>query len=383
MYTFRLYLFVIRKPPVILLSCLLHCSPSMKLFLLASALCLMVAVESTTIKFVKTRQTHDPPSEQLVLLVELVKLFISAITFKVTFTKEKDNEKGRKQANTYHGREHNNLLDPNGSRQSGFSAREPIAESQDTDEIQQLLVEVLEGESVDKIEEQESTVLNFMLPACLYAVSNNVTFAALSLMSPAMFNLLMNLKIPFTCFMAALFLSYKLTPLLTTSVIGLFFGAAIGTLKFTDGKLTFDVRFYGVILMIIYSLCSAGAAVYTEYITKQKFPKENMFLQNVKFCLCSIGANVILIALRGKIPFVELEPLHCASIFALGANGILTAAVLKFGGSILKTYAVSVAMFLSALFTIALFHEELRWNFYVGATVSAVAVNLYAYAKKQ
>ena len=319
----------------------------MRDFLLAACLCLMVAVESTTIKFVKTKQGKDIPSEQLVFLVELFKLSVSYAIY---------------------------VFQQKRWRARLSAERTRLLEERVFDNV---------SESGSHLEEEDglgnSNIAWFFLPACLYAVSNNVTFAALELMSPAMFNLLMNMKIPITALMAWAFIGYKINTRLGISFIALFAGSAVATLKIENGSLDLEGSLYGLLLMLVYATCSAGGAVYTEYVTKMRFPMESMYLQNIKFCICSAAANVILMMIRGEIPYVRMEALHLASVLALGFNGLMTAAVLKYAGSILKTYSVSVAMFLSAFFTWLLFDKVLSWNFYFGAGICAVSVNLYAW----
>lgn len=308
----------------------------MKELLFSTLLCVMVAVESVTIKYVQRNQTEDIPSEQLVMLVEVFKFIASLAMFYAVKTNDQ---------------------------------RIPLLATPDDDPLER---------------KGNSSVIWFILPSCLYAVSNNVTFAALSLMSPALFNLLMNLKIPLTGLLACGLLGYKLTRNLAISFLFLFIGSIFATLKWDkEGNISIEGSIYGLILMFVYALCSAGAAVYTEYVTKKRYPHESIHRQNIKFCACSVLANVVLILLRGQIPFTTLHPLHLASVAALGMNGLVTSAVLKYAGSIVKTYAVSSAAFLSALFTWMLFHQKLHWNFYVGGIICVASVNLYIHEKNK
>ena len=309
----------------------------------------MVAVESTVIRYVQKRQEEDIPSEQLVFLVEVFKLCTSVGIYLVydVMPKRKTDRPFAADANANYGTTSSNEGD--------------------------------EQEEEDPLERREnSSILWFILPACLYAVSNNVTFAALMLMSPALFNLLMNLKIPMTGLMARALLHYKLTRNLGVSFACLFVGSIFATLKWgKDGSISIDGSVYGLLLMFVYALCSACAAVYVEYVTKVRYPSESINLQNIKFCVCSVVANVVLMLLRGVIPFTTLHPIHLASVAALGVNGLVTSLVLKHGGAIIKTYSVSCAAFLSAIFTWYLFHQQLHWNFYVGGVICALSVNMY------
>lgn len=311
----------------------------MQTFFLASILCLMVAAESTSIKYVKMNQKNDIASEQLVFLIEVFKLISSVAIFTLIHLRK--------------------------------------SETIDT-ERQQLVND--ESRSL-QILEKKSSIIWFMFPACLYSVSNNVTFAALSLMSPAMFNLLMNLKIPLTGIMAAMFLGYHITFKMWISFFTLFCGSAIASMKWDESGINLNISFYGLLLMTVYASCSAGGAIFMEYVTKTRFGKEDIFLQNIKFCVCSMICNTIVMIIRGNIPFSQLEPLHLLSVTTLGLCGLMTSAVIKYSGSITKTFSTSIAMFFSALFGYVILHQILNRNFYVGATISALSVNLYIYEK--
>ena len=330
--------------------------------LLSLMLCVMVAVESTTIKYVQKKQGKDIPSEQLVFLVEIFKLIVSIATY-YAYTIPSEREKER----------YGPAIAPERTPLVADNHSEEFAQTSETTET---VADPLERPG-------NSSIIWFLLPAFLYAVSNNVTFAALMLMSPALFNLLMNLKIPLTGFMACGLLGYKLTPNLATSFVFLFVGSIFATLKRSNGEWDVEGSVYGLILMFVYAFCSAGAAVYTEYVTKSRYPHESINLQNIKFCICSVLANSILMAIRGSIPFTTFQPIHLASVAALGMNGLVTSAVLKYAGSIVKTYAVSCAAFLAALFTWLLFSQTLQWNFYVGGVVCALSVQLYIYEKSK
>lgn len=332
----------------------------MKNLSLALILCVMVAIESTTIKYVKKYEKYDIPSEQLVLLVEMGKFIASFIIF---FFIKIVNEKKK---NDYQP-----ILNFEEVSSDHFSNLSDISEENELETYECKI----EEESNDK-----SSLFWYLLPAILYTISNNVTFAALSLMSPAMFNLLMNLKIPMTAFMAWMFIGYKINRNLFISFVTLFIGSGIATIKISlTDQPSFEGSLLGLLLMLVYASCSAGGAVYTEYVTRMRFSAENMFLQNMKFCVCSALANIVIIIIRQEIPYIKIEYLHFASVFVLIGNGLITAAVLKYGGSILKTYSVSVAMFLSALFTWLLFDYVLSWNYYVGAIICTIAVQLYAW----
>lgn len=225
---------------------------------------------------------------------------------------------------------------------------------------------------------------SYLLPSVLYTISNNVTFWALELITPAHFTLLQNLKIPMTAILAYLFVAFRMNVPMVTSLVLLTMGSLFATFQ-RDSSYTSPPT-SGILLMVLYSMCSAGGAVSTEYLTKKLYGSESMWMQNVKFCACGILCNALIVLFRlssgGRLEdYYHLTPLHLVSVAGLVANGLVTGLTIKYAGSIVKTYAVAVAMFISAGLTVFVFDVRLQPSFYVGATMCVVAVCLYARAR--
>ncbi len=217
-----------------------------------------------------------------------------------------------------------------------------------------------------------------------------MTFLALERITPAHFNLLMNLKIPMTAFLAWMFLSYRVNGTMLISFALLTLGACVASLT-GDKSIEMEptIGFMALTLMLIYSACSAGGAISTEYITRREYASENMFMQNVKFCACGFACNLAVVffklgsGIRRFEDYTSIEWLQCVAVGALVANGLMTGIVIKYAGSILKTYAVAVALFLSAFLTWYVFDVTFGPNFYIGACTCFVAILLYAKSRDE
>lgn len=284
-------------------------------------------------RWVRQTEVDHPPSEHIVILTEVIKGVLSFVVWKAT-AKPKDSVPSETTA----------LL--------------------------------------EQSQPKENSIIWFVVPALLYTVSNNITLIVLGQLTPAMFNLLMNLKIPITGILAWCFLSERITFRQWLALCLMFIGSALACLKFeTEGThLSFSV--IGLILMMIYSSCSASAAVSIDFITRFRFKAENIFLQNVKFCALGLCSNVLVSAGRGNLfDWHHFEWIHMASVGVMALNGLTTALVIKFAGSIVKTYAVSFSAFVSAFFGYIFWHQILMWNFYVGAAICSLAINTYVYDK--
>lgn len=216
----------------------------------------------------------------------------------------------------------------------------------------------------------------YIFPAAVYTISNNITYFALSEMTPAMYNLLMNIKIPLTGLMTFVFLKYEMSQRFVISFLVLFASTTLASLNFTD-NISLDVSAIGLLYMLIYTMCSSGGAVLMEYITKIKFKSQDIYIQNIKFSLMSVLCNAIVILVKFKAPFTNLVPLHWIVVVISGIYGLITAIVIKYGGSILKTYSVSCSVFLSALLSYLVWDTTFSWNFFIGSICCVYAVHLY------
>jgi len=165
---------------------------------------------------------------------------------------------------------------------------------------------------------------------------------------------------------------------LVTSFIVLFASTVLASLHFTTEKVSLNVSIRGICLMIVYTGCSSIGSIFMEYITKVKFQQQDIYIQNIKFSICSILCNIVVICIRGQLPFTNFHLIHLVVIVTGGIYGLITAIVIKFGGSILKTYSVSSSIFLSALFSYFVFGSVLEWNFIVGSFCCLFAVHLYS-----
>jgi drug/metabolite transporter (DMT)-like permease len=210
-------------------------------------------------------------------------------------------------------------------------------------------------------------------------VSNNITFIALGELSPAMFNLLMNFKILVTGIEAYWLLSEPISRVQWKGLALMFVGSAVACIAWSStGPPQLTCSWLGLLLMLVYSFCSGSAAVAIDFITRHRFRQENIFVQNVKFSALGVVANVVISICRGTMWSWNLQPLHMWAVLTMVMNGLMTAAVIKYAGSLVKTFASSFATFPSALVGYLLWNQTLGWNYYVGAVTCTIAVNMYA-----
>jgi drug/metabolite transporter (DMT)-like permease len=221
----------------------------------------------------------------------------------------------------------------------------------------------------------------FFVPAFVYTICNNLIYFALKSITPSTFNLLSNFKIPMTILLAFLLLQgqYSFNRYQFLAIVLVFFG---NTLAVYNPHGISVVNYYGVFTMLLYSLCSGIASVYCEFVMKIKFKDENVFLQNIKFSLCSIFCNLVLTIIYGHILHWYIEPIHILGIVFMANYGILTGIVLKNLGSVVKTYSTSLSVFVSILFSYFLWGYQISAYFMIGSIVSIAGISVYIYDKQ-
>lgn len=303
-----------------------------------------LSFEANLIKFLDLKQ-YNVPFEQIVVLVEIFKFVVSLCFYYVK----------RPKVDVIDG--YSEYLD------DFFDANESLISEH--------------SEHGDTESWNWGNIYYYILPAAAYTISNNVTYLALGELTPAMYNLLMNLKIPFTGILAYFFLSYRITGVFVFSYILLTTSTVFASLRI-DKTVSLDTTLLGFVYMLVYTSCSASGAVLMELLTRVKFGNTSIYIQNVKFALMNIFCNMIVIAIRFEPPFTKLNWVHLWVIVVSGMYGLITAVVIKYGGSILKTYSVSVSVFISAFFSYVIWGIHYTWNFYVGSVLCMFAVYLYS-----
>lgn len=325
----------------------------MKVNALISAIFLSIflSIETVLIKLVIKNKYHD--SEQIIVLAECLKLVYSILIYyiyKLQRTEELEHVEVEEQ-----------LIDA-----SDASAHNVL---------------------VDVKIERNTKLYYFIYPAIIYTISNNLTYIALGEMTPALYNLLMNLKIPITAFLAYFCVNYKINKMLLCSFLLLFLSTTLSSLKFDNGQLRLDTSIIGLIIMMLYTTCSSAGSIIMEFITKIKYKDEDINIQNIKYAICSIICNTCIIIYKSsknqKIPFILLEKEHFILIVVSGMYGLITSYVIKHGGSILKTYATTMSIFLSALLTYIIWRTIFTWNFYVGGILCLIAIHIFLTEKKK
>lgn len=308
----------------------------------AIGLCICTSIESLVIKEVQKTYPQSPPSVVLVFLTELIKL---SIFVPVSFLVHR------------------------------YNTRHII---EDLEEEEPLLEESIPADPIDFHWTHRFKSLVYLVPAGIYAISNNLVYFALKRMHPAVFTLLMGLKIPFTGILAYMCLNKVITPHQWFSLGLIFVGTTVAMIQVPSEGSTIVYTLSGILAVLGYASCSASAAVYMEWMTQHVRRHECVFKQSAEFAFYSVLANGIAIIATSSYDWSAMRWGHVASIMSMFFNGLATALVIKYGGSIPKVYSSSMASILTAALSYLLWGRLLGWNYWVGAMLCIFAVHLYA-----
>ncbi|XVF44683.1 hypothetical protein PTKIN_Ptkin02bG0143900 [Pterospermum kingtungense] len=141
-------------------------------------------------------------------------------------------------------------------------------------------------------------------------------------------------------------------------------------------------------MAIVMALLSGFAGVYTEAIIKKR-PSRNINVQNFWLYIFGMAFNAVAILIQDFDAVMNKGFFHGYSIITTlmilnhALSGIAVSMVMKYADNIVKVYATSVAMLLTAIVSVFLFGFHLTLAFFLGATVVSVSVYLHSAGKLQ
>lgn len=233
-----------------------------------------------------------------------------------------------------------------------------------------------------------------IIPAGLYSLQNNLMYMAISVLDAASFQVTYQLKILTTAFFAVILLHQRLTGTQWLSLLGLTGGVAlvqVSSLEETAaGKQSTWSRSSGLLFVILACILSGISGVYFEKILKHKTKSNNknvssVWLRNVQLSLYSIpliyilGCKVIDGDGIARLGFLYgYTAWTWAAICLQATGGLLVAATIRYADNILKGFATSLSILVSA----TLSSYFLGWSggnvgFWTGAALVITSTWLY------
>lgn len=250
----------------------------------------------------------------------------------------------------------------------------------------------------------------YAVPALIYAINNNLAYYIQLHMDPASFQILSNMKIASTAVLYRVVMKKKIGTIQSFALFLLILAGVCNSIGGSiskrnsdldaedagvlDGELdagTLHVSFVGLVLILLYSLLSGMAGVYTEYILKQS-NELPLSLQNILLYVFGVGINggsYFVQALsfeHENAGTMDINATHLFSgysyltwimILTQAINGLIMSIIFKHSDNIARLFLVSSSMVVTTLVSVLLFHLSLNMYFYSAFLLVVCALYLY------
>lgn len=235
------------------------------------------------------------------------------------------------------------------------------------------------------LQKSRDQIARTSVPAILYTIQNNFMYLAVDNLEAAVFQVCSQLKLLTAALFSVTFLHKRLSlmqwiSLLILSTGIIFINYDNSTSKSKSEHANF---FLGMISVVICSLTSGFAGVYTEKMVKDK--RFSIWLNNFWLAFWSLIMGLLMLAVRDPSSlkyenfFDGYTVWSWLAIFLLAIGGLIIAMVLKYADNILKAFGGSISIILSSLASVYLFDFKITFYFIVGCLLVIVATLMYNY----
>ncbi|KAG0303464.1 hypothetical protein BGZ98_006627 [Dissophora globulifera] len=264
------------------------------------------------------------------------------------------------------------------------------------------------------------------IPAMLYAIQNNLQYVASHALDPSTFQVTYQLKILTTALFSVLLLHRTLPVLKWMALVMLTAGIALVSLEESNnraaqrsthiptdpessssalGALLEEQKndtlyktgaadasndrpevFVGLLAVMIACVLSGLAGVYFEKILKNT--QGSIWLRNIQLSFFSLPFSLLAVYLKDGEGVTEqgffagYDMLVIAAIACQSAGGLIVAVVVKYADNILKGFATSISIVISAIASVALFGSRIGTIFIIGTALVLGATYLYSLPDK-
>eukprot|EP01039_Chlorochromonas_danica_P009790 gene9790-10828_t len=224
------------------------------------------------------------------------------------------------------------------------------------------------------------------VPSLLYTVQNSLQYFSMSCLSAAVFQVLYQMKIITTAIFSVLLLAKKLHAHQWVSILALAVGVALVQLsqQRAGGGGEKSNSLAGLVSVLLGCVTSGFAGVYFEMVLKSS--KASIWLRNIQLSVIGIAmASASCYWRDGAVLvekgfFVGYNSSVWLVILLQAAGGLLVAMVVKYADNVLKGFATSISILLSALVSAIYFHDiSINQSFAAGAVIVLGSVYLYGY----
>ncbi|WCJ35024.1 Nucleotide-sugar transporter family protein [Euphorbia peplus] len=225
----------------------------------------------------------------------------------------------------------------------------------------------------------------YPIPAALYLFKNLLQYYIFAYVDAPGYQILKNLNIISTGILYQMILKRKLSEIQWAAFILLCAGCTTAQLNPSSDHVL-QTSYQGWVMAIIMALLSGFAGVYTEAIIKKR-PSRNINVQNFWLYVFGMIFNAMAILIQDFDAVMNKGFFHGYTLITVlmilnhALSGIAVSMVMKYADNIVKVYATSVAMLLTAVVSVFLFGFHLSLAFFLGSTVVSVSVYLHSIGK--
>ncbi|AWP04372.1 putative UDP-N-acetylglucosamine transporter-like [Scophthalmus maximus] len=253
----------------------------------------------------------------------------------------------------------------------------------------QAMNQLLKEEIVNKPME----TMKLAIPAGIYTLQNNLLYVALSNLDGATYQVTYQLKILTTALFSVSMLGKRLGIYQWLSLLFLMAGVTLvqwpteseGTEE--QKILTAGSQFVGLMSVLMACVSSGFAGVYFEKILKET--KQSVWVRNIQLGLFSFVFGFVGMIMydgqrvRQSGMFQGYNTITCTVVVLQALGGLVIAVVIKYADNILKGFATSLSIIVSALISYFLLDDfNPTGVFFLGTMLVMAATILYSYPHK-
>jgi UDP-sugar transporter A1/2/3 len=233
------------------------------------------------------------------------------------------------------------------------------------------------------------TSLKLAIPALLYVVQNNLLFVALSNLSVPLYQVTNQGKILTTAMCSRFLLNKSISAMQYLSLLVLALGVAIvqlSSIEKEEASVNKNMEHGQLIgLMAVFASCftSGFAGVYFEKMLKST-PDVSVYMYNSQLAMWSILLGLIPVfvndfdSIQQNGFFHGYDSVVVGVIVCQAMTGLIVALVMKYGDSILKGFATSVAVVVATVLSIFIWNAPVDGWFVIGTAMVITAVGIYS-----
>ena len=244
--------------------------------------------------------------------------------------------------------------------------------------------------------ESVSGFVEMSIPAVCYAVQKNLSFFAITCVSPAMYQILFQFKLLTTAAFSYLMLNKQFTFRQKFSLGILFVGVALTEVSSLEQPNHDDTRrpdgiLQGSLAILLACIRSGFSAVYIEKSIKRTMGghqehsnPHTVWVRNVQLSTFGLMASLVAALVEDKHAvdanglFQGFTPLVWAVVLLSSFGGIVIALVMKYADNILKNFATAVSIISTSAVSAIFFGLSMSFLFIAGSLLVLVAVYMYS-----